>query len=54
VEGTSNEEYNTTKTILSRSITERTRGRTWIRNEENTDDMETKCIFSCNSTLVLA
>lgn len=52
MEGRSTEEYNTMKTIRNRSITERTRGGTWTRHEENTDDMEKKCLFSCNSTLV--
>lgn len=52
MEGRSNEEYNTMKTIRNRNITERTRGGTWTRHEENIDDMEKRCLFSCNSTLV--
>jgi len=45
VEGRSNEEYNTVKTIRNRSITARTRGGPGTRHEENTDDMENKCLF---------
>jgi hypothetical protein len=52
VEGMSNKEYNTMKTLRNRSITERTRGGTWTRHEETTDDTEKKCLFSCNSILV--